>query len=695
MLRITRHSTRVRGRRWRLSLCGLCGALTLLTAGCELLDSLTPDPLDTSRTELVAFSSCTALETHLKSEALRTVNIFSGLAPGGGSYQPMGFASSADDSGADTSGTAGGDTAYSTTNNQEPGVAEADIFQVDETHAFALRDDHLVIIEAVGSGAGAGEGGSGLQIESGRIVADVAIDGWPVEMLLHEDSVVVIVRSTQSQMAALYGTRESRPSGGTVTRALVFDVTDRAAPELVREVAIDGQYVAARRVDGQVYLVARAMLGGPALSGTPQALSEWVDLQALSILDADLDQWIPYTYSTRFEGGAARDPRVERASCSDAYHSPAVPGDDALGILSFDLSDAASPLQTTTIIGDGSLVYASRESIVVALTNYGVLTYGEGDEGPGSGDLFDGGWGDFDVFGLEGDDDPAGSEATYLHRFALGGDGRALYDATGTVDGWILNQFSISERSGYLRVATQAHRGEADAESMVFTLDVGGGSAVEDGGLALQEGGLRRMPLAGSLRGIGLSEDLYAVRFRGDKGYLVTFRQVDPLWIVDLSNPRAPLLRGELQVPGFSTYLHPIEGNRLLAIGRGGWSNDEVKLSIFDVSDADAPRALDERVDGDDSEALDEHRAFRYIADRQLLAVPIADGSAAGLHLYRVGNTLEPVGVIDHATLSGTGGSESIRRAYRIGDYLYAYSHNCVTITHLDTLQTAAVVALD
>jgi len=146
-------------------------------------------------------------------------------------------------------------------------------------------------------------------------------------------------------------------------------------------------------------------------------------------------------------------------------------------------------------------------------------------------------------------------------------------------------------------------------------------------------------------------------------------------------------------VPGWSTYLHPIDNGRLLAIGRNGG----IKLSLFDVSNLDSPRAIQERVEGgsgSESEALQEHRAFRYLSEQQLLAVPMQTGGSNGLHLYRVtGSGFDPVAVIDHGAI-GNSSASVVRRAYQIGDYLYGYSDAGISITDLSSFQTRATVDL-
>jgi uncharacterized secreted protein with C-terminal beta-propeller domain len=687
------------------------GLLGSGTVGCELLTS----PFTAETGELVAFDSCSDLESYLKTQSLRTAGILESLG-GGFDYNPTGFASGFTGTNGGGSGSANDvSRPHSTTNNQSAGVDEADIVQADSTHLFVLHRNQLVIIEAIGSTATDNDGGGQALTSgtsgSGQVVAEIDIPGNAVEMFLSGDSVLIVTKKSQSALALAYNNVPSRPNSSPAATVLVYDVSDRTAPELTREVAVDGEYMAARRIDNQIYIIARAMLGGPTQETDDEGvalLGDWLGLDSAGILGANLDEWLPYTYSTSYTGGVAGEQRVERASCTSTYQSGTARGDDTLGIVSFDWSNPQSDINTTTIIGDGSLVYASTDSIIVAMTNYNELTYGDpqeedpdvaamiedelgigGDLGIGGGDL------DVDLSsGLEEEEAEPAGPTTYLHRFGLDSNGRAEYDATGQVPGYVLNQFSMDEKNGVVRVATYLDDGWSQTTN-VFTLRAGASNVDDDidiAALAATSSGVDRLGVMGSLRDVAPGESLHAVRFDGNIGYLVTFREVDPLWVVDLSNPSQPRIRGELMVPGFSTYVHPIEGERLLAIGMGGTWNDELKLSLFDVSNLDSPTALDEELaggSGASSEALTEHRAFRYLSDRGLLAVPVVSSQTASLQLFRVtGNSVDWAARIDHE-------GPQVRRAYQIGDYLYSYSEAGVMATDLDTLQSPSFIDLD
>jgi len=645
----TAHSTR---RSQLVLLFGLASLGLLASTGCQELGTIDP-----AQAQVVQFGSCGEVESYVKSEAYESAQQITALQETGGTFDPFGYSSSiAPSSGSGTSGA----IPHSITNNQELGVDEADIFQVDGTHAFALHQGRLVIVEALGDT----QNGGILKVNGAKIAADVAIDGTPIEMFLDGNTVVVITKITHKEVAMLYQSASSLPSrsdNDSVVEAIVFDVSDRSNPTRVREVSGEGDYIAARRVQNQLYLVARADLGGPKL--IPPAASEnfaaWAQEQAAVIDASGLDSWLPYSYSKSWNGYLSTQ-TAQRASCASAYTSRSASGDAALGIYNFDLANNASPVQTTTFIGDGTLIYASTEAIIVAHTNYADTKFKDG----GSENV----------------------EATTLHRFTMSKDGGTSYWATGIVHGWILNQFSISEYNGYLRIATQMNRaGDGYKPINVFPLPLEP-EVIEPNpeDVKLQSDDPQRyLRVVGELVDISHGEDLYAVRFMGNIGYVITWAEVtgDPLFTIDLSNQATPEIRGQLEIPGFSTYLHPIDGGRLIGVGTDT-TNNSVKLSLFSVANLSNPSALQEiSVGGSSStsEAIDEHRAFRYLEDQHLMALPIS-GSRKTMNLYRVNDRS-----ISEAAAIEDNGAE-LRRSYFIGDNLYILSDSGLVVVGLDNL---------
>ncbi len=207
------------------------------------------------------------------------------------------------------------------------------------------------------------------------------------------------------------------------------------------------------------------------------------------------------------------------------------------------------------------------------------------------------------------------NESTIIHKISID-EGSIQYVGKGKVPGWILNQFSMDEYESYFRIAT--------TEGHAWT---GSGSAANNVYVLTSE-----METVGKLEGLGVGEDLYSVRFMATRAYLVTFKKIDPFFVVDLSNPTSPRLLGELKIPGFSQYLHPYDENHIIGLGMDAldtgvlaW-NHGVKLSMFDVTDISDPKEISTYVighRGTRSCALHEHKAFLFSLSKNLLIIPI------------------------------------------------------------------------
>jgi uncharacterized secreted protein with C-terminal beta-propeller domain len=243
-------------------------------------------------------------------------------------------------------------------------------------------------------------------------------------------------------------------------------------------------------------------------------------------------------------------------------------------------------------------------------------------------------------------------EKTEIIKIGLDG---LTVTATGSVPGSLLNQFSMDEYNGYLRLATTVSNGFGFGWFWAS-----GGSAndiyVLDGNLSV----------VGSVQGLGLAEQIYSARFVGDKGYLVTYQQTDPFYILDLSDPLHPQLKGELKIPGYSSYLHPISGDRMLGIGEENWS---VKISLFDVQNSEQPVELDHYILNDSwSDVLNTHHAFLLDEAHEVFFLP---GSNSGYVFSYAGNKLELVKTVNDI--------QSTRAIY-IDDNLYVIGNDKIVV---------------
>ena len=371
-------------------------------------------------------------------------------------------------------------------------------------------------------------------------------------------------------------------------------------------------------------------------------------------------------------------------------------------IFSLDLASSSFDYEVDHIVGTYPQVYASADVLVLAESSF-------------SGWWF---WGNDDM-----------DEMTNLHTFDISAPDATLYTGSGRIDGTVLNQFSISEYEGVLRVATTVGQWARwwmdDPEPMssqlvtlVRSVDVDTDQQV--------------LVEAGKVDGIAPGERIWSARFDGDRAYIVTFEQIDPLWVIDVADETNPTILGELKVPGVSTYIHPLSRDHLLTIGFGPANEDGTgldwagtQLSLFDISDATDPQQADVlrlspvSVENEYmwtwswSEATYEHKAFQYWAPKSLLAVPLStyrwvntndDGRYGYGHyeyitklmLVEVNESdgeLKAYGEVNHSSLFDTDGESywwddrNIRRSIFMGDFVYAISSAGVTATNLSTME--------
>ena len=613
-------------------------------------------------------------------------------------------------------------TDYSGTNNQEQGVDEADFVKTDGYYIYFLNGKNLEIF-------GVPEFGELTHLST------TLIEGQPQAMMLDADRLVVI--STVST----WNLPETDPlsqamgwDGGygswrttSLTKFTVLDITNRSSPEEGKELYLEGYYMTAREVNATVRTVTHTWLDIP-------GMSSWLDLPS-GYWDLDYDDPIrreireKVAYQTMLDNVEALEsmaledllPKVyERVNGELLTHTMsddecadfAAPEDGFNrgfnSIFTFDLSTENLDFQADHIVGNYPMVYASQDVLI----------------------LTENAWDWWWFWGNDGM-----TEATNIHSFDISNPGDTLYTGSGRVNGTVLNQFSVSEYEGIVRIATTSgqwarwwmENPEPMSSSVVtFTRSV---DTSTDQQILVE---------VGRVDDIAPEERIWSARFDGDRCYLVTFRQIDPLWVIDMSDHTNPTILGELEIPGVSTYIHPLSRDHLLTIGMGpgedgiglDWSS--TRLSLFNISDPSAP-AIDDTLtlipvtDPSDnawvwsySEASYEHKAFQYWAPKDLLAIPLSTyrynswtDSNGGYHwsyqyvskliLVNVSEetgNLSVHGTVDHSDLYDRGDNTNwwneynIRRSIFMGDYVYALSSSGVTSTNLTTMEQSASIEL-
>ncbi|WP_437779994.1 beta-propeller domain-containing protein [Sorangium sp. So ce1097] len=611
-------------------------------------------------------------------------------------------------------GADGGEAAeYSTTNTQEADVDEADFIKNDGGHVYLLAHGEFQIFDAWPAA------------ETHRL-ASVAIEGEPKKLFVHDKRALVYSSLTPASGGdfpqyhrgeCTYGYDCEFTGDGSPLLVTELDLSDLSAPTVVRTMKFSGSFINARRIGGVVHTVVSSpepAVEGLALSPdgidlcalaeaglnpeTVDAVNDAFDAlvqENLDVIDAaSLDLDLPTVEDTIYRDGVAH-PRGDDpfAACENYYLSGTGDGQSFLSVVSTELGGEG--LGQTTVVGKPGAVYATAGSLYVASRH----AYGE-------------------TYGWFYDDGEATPEATTVHQFALRDSAApSAYMGSGVVKGRVLNQFALSEHEGYLRVATTTgHLPDPDTHNTVASMKLEGGEIV----------------VKGMADNLAPGEDIRSVRFYGDVGFMVTFKKTDPLFTLDLSDPEAPRVRGELKIPGFSTYMHMIDPGHVMSIGydaddQGGFAYFQgIMLQIFDVTNLDEPRLTHKEVigtRGSTSDAATNHLAFNYFAQRGLLGIPmvICEGGSgggqsgdtmtfSGLLVYKVDadEGFTSVGGLPHPLpdassdpyYSGcsnwwTQSNSYVKRSVFLEDYVYSVSEDEIRVAHVDDLASpTAVVSL-
>jgi hypothetical protein len=691
-------------RRWFVA-----AALPLASA-CSGGGSGTVETIDITNASLRRAQSCADLTQALRSDALSKMNRridaeIRGIREGWSYYGGEGDTPTPmmGPGGATPAGQTNGASAtpvHSDTETQVKGVDEADIVKADGTSLYVLHGQKLFVVNAWPAQTLATAGSVDLEgqplemfVANGQAVVFSTVDGAPIYAAAglaprpeYDDSY-----SYGGPMYAGGGVAMATPAGGAgypgggyvgyqnpLTKVTVLALQGGSAT-VTRELYFEGSYLSSRRVDTKVRIVLEGGAHGPTLDYAPSVPSSssssstvlgqpyqaptdeamilaWESLRAknaAAIGATTYADWVPTAF-TKDASGITATP----TSCADFY----VPstGTTEFGMTQIEAIDLSAPSaapRSSAIVGAVDTVYGDTTTMVLA------------------GHAYVDPWTTRQTFGTP----PTGAAVpvetlsyTHLHLFDLSADPtQPLYAGSGTVPGDVKDQFSLDQHAGFVRVATTEQRsgpsvasGTPNEVSHVYVL-------------ANHEG---RLGIQGDAGEIAPGEQLYAVRFVGDMGYVVTWHVTDPLFVVDVSDASHPTVLGQVQIPGFSEYMHPLDATHLLTIGRetdmtghqhtsaGYWYG--IAVQIFDVTNPLGPALVQKYVyDGGEyatSEATQNHKAFTYFDDRQLLAFPYVrevgygtsptQGPSSTLEVFHVDVAagIQKLGSVDHTSLLGT-----------------------------------------
>lgn len=622
---------------------------------------------------------------------------------------------------ANQSADGGGD--YSKTNVQVEGVDEADILKTDGQYIYALNRQEIVIVAAY-------------PVNDAKVVSRLSFKGQPQELFISGDKLVVFGQAHGDQVVASEAAdckgQDCKPTADTITPDMpimqgqftfvnVYDISDKTKPKLERNTALEGSYVNSRLIGDFVYLltskhsydfspeplpliVRRNKIGRMAMPPVyyfdlPYQSYNFTTVSAFSVKDAAAEEkheiyllsgtqnlfvsqsnlYITYTKyldENQLRMEATRELLLPRLSEADKVRIAKIDAaDDQV------LSPAEKQAKTFAVIARYLMVMGQDEQRKIEEQIKQMIKQKYADI---SKEL----------------------EKTVVHKVAIN-QGKIEYKAAGEVPGSVLNQFSMDEQDGYFRIATTKNRSWSslieeennDSHSNLYVLDEG-------------------MKQVGALENLAKGERIYSVRFMGKRAYMVTFKQTDPLFVIDLAVPTAPKVLGELKIPGFSNYLHPYDENTLIGFGKdtsenefGGVITGGLKLSLFDVSQVDKPVELDYYSMGDrgsDSIALTDHRAFLFSKDKNLLVVPVSLYQSAnrnewgkfifgGVAVFSIDNNKFALrGKIDHSDNGQPGDNyylggfsyydNNVLRSLYIKDALFTYSSRYLKANKLSDL---------
>lgn len=533
------------------------------------------------------------------------------------------------------------DKDFSTTNTQVENVDEADIVKTDGEYIYYVLNGILYIVKA----------------DNLEIVTNIKVktddERFTIsEIFLKDDKVVLLGNGyilgepiTQKDEEEVM-TDTVRVNTLQTAKAIIYNIENKNAPEKVREVSLEGNYLDSRMVGDNLYLISR------------KYAYFYGDVEDYTILPAMKDS-------------AGPTEEIKRINYSDIVYFEGTEDRSFMVVGGFNINENEE-VNVETFFGAGDTVYANEKNLYLTQAV----------------------WGD--------------NYKTTIYKFGLE-DARIKLLAKGEVDGMLNNQFSMDEYDGNLRLATTSYitvepekTEELDSGLVMTTLAT---RKTTNNLFVLNE----NLEEIGKIENLAEEEKIYSVRFIGKIGYIVTFKEVDPLFVIDLSDPTNPTVKGELKIPGYSSYLHPYDENHIIGIGYntkdngyGGVTNSTMKMSMFDVSDLENPQevfSVDIGTDYASSEIIHNHKALFYKKAENLIGFPVTyrdnnyRNNQNGFVIFKIdleNNQFEKYGEILHELDY----RENVRRVIYIEDILYTLGYSSIVSYDLNTFEKLNEVEL-
>ena len=447
---------------------------------------------------------------------------------------------------------------YSKTNIQVEGVDEADVIKTDGDYIYSMSESKVLITNV--------EDPKNPKI-SATIEEGTSV---PVDLILYKDKLVIISSKETSNSTGRYYYADNKN-----TLITIYDTSNKEKPKLVKSVELHEPYNTTRCIDGNLYVFSKGYL-------------------------REKNEKIDRKYKV--------DSKTKELDFKNIKYLKDNKSNIQTLITEVDLNNVDKDVVLSSYLFDISNAYVSKNNIYLLDEKY------DYDDEVKIRDLFT----LKGVFGIFEDKEYDYDKTTQIYKFSIEKGNGVKYVKNTKVKGKTINQYSLDESDGNLRVALETEDG-----TQIVVLD-------------------KNLNKIGETDKVAEGENMYASRFMGDKAYLVTFKNTDPLFVIDLSDPKNPEVLGELKIPGYSTYLHPYDENHIIGIGMdteevvhrdyrgnvtGTWTEIlGMKMALFDVSDVNNPEEIDSVKIGDSrtiSAVLTNPKALLFSKEKNLLAIPV------------------------------------------------------------------------
>ncbi len=599
-----------------------------------------------------------------------------------------------------TSNKVSGGAEYSATNVQVQNVDEPDYLKNDSKYVYIVSQNTLSIIDAYPA-------------ESAELILKIALDiesQYIENMFLNEDRLVIFYNGQSDEEIIPQFDFVPRRSYSSVTHALIVDVSDKENPTILKDYSIDGHFRDARMIGDYAYFVTNSnvdyqyprlpiIMEDSVRIMTPEAFyfdnveqfSNFNTLTAINIFDDTINS---ETFLMGYTGSfyVSKDNfyltyqqnmpyGFYENSSRDRFFDVVVP------LLPKDIQDEIRLIQDASWENSSAQWNAISE---LMQKSYNEMNKKDKEV------LFEKIKSALNEYDRKIQED---ASKTIIHKISIDEE-KIEYVAKGTVPGRLLNQFSMDENGDRFRVATT---------SEIYTQYEG--TVRSNAVYVLNE----NLEIVGQLEEIAPDESIYSARFMGDRLYLVTFQQIDPFFVIDLSSD-TPKILGELKIPGFSNYLHPYDEEHVIGVGRDTKEIDNgrvqqlgIKIALFNVADVNNPKVVDDIVIGDSStqsEALYNHKAFFFDKSRGVLSIPISgdiksleESSSkmfapeynrwSGFYVFDLDKSegIKLKGTVTHSDDSSRYYGMNYARTFYIDDVLYTASNDYLKMNSFEELK--------